>query len=283
MALIIEAPTGQDAYVEVLDRLRRSGRRRPSRNGLTHALEDVTIALDSPLHALPIDCGRNLNLKIAAAEALQLIGGFSDPDWLVNLAPQFKRYREPTGEFYGAYGERIGDQVAAVVSKLRADRYTRQAVITLWNPLRDNDPDKLDYPCTVALGFSLSGAHYREADRLDMRVTMRSNDAWLGLPYDMFQFTQLQLTICNVLGYEPGTYTHTAWSMHLYYENANASYAVTEPPDFGHRALPIVHGIGVGTSMNQARARARLIAHGELETIQPLTDSEGWYYRALHG
>jgi hypothetical protein len=118
--------------------------------------------------------------------------------------------------------------------------------------------------------------------RLNVRTTMRSNDAWLGLPYDLFQFTQLQLTICNVMGYDPGTYTHTAWSMHLYQENANVSYAVTEPPAEPSKPYPIVNGIGCGTSFNQARARARLIAYGDLETISPLTDSEGWYYRALH-
>lgn len=282
MALTIHGTTGQDTYVEVLENLRRRGRRRPSRNGLTYALEDVTLALESPLRALPLHCGRSLSLKIAAAEALQLVGGFSDPEWLVRIAPQFKSYLEPNGRFHGAYGERVGDQVEAVVTKLRADQFTRQAVITLWNPRLDNDPDKLDYPCTVALGFSLDGESYRQAHRLNMRVTMRSNDAWLGLPYDLFQFAQLQLTICNIMGYEPGTYTHTAWSMHLYQENADASYQVTDQVTSRD-----YQACGIGTSgigFANAKIRARDIAYNDFvgRGVYELSESERWLFDALH-
>ena len=45
---------------------------------------------------------------------------------------------------------------------------------------------------------------------------MRSNDVWWGVPYDVFQFTFLQIQLAQVLGLEPGVYTHQAGSFHLY-------------------------------------------------------------------
>lgn len=299
MARIISGTCGRDVYVEVLENLRRRGVRRQSRNGPTYNLDDVTIELESPLNVLPVGVGRNLNPRIAAAEALQLIGGFSDPKWMVEIAPRFRNYLESNGRFHGAYGERItiGRQLANVVAKLKLEPYTRQAVITLWHPQLDNEGGKLDYPCTVALGFSRSNL-----DRLDMRVAMRSNDAWLGVPYDMFQFTQLQLTLCNVLNVLPGTYTHTAWSMHLYHEHVDESYGVAEtsivPDQLSH-----VRGLGrIGVdSLDQVLGRAYFIRYRDVTSAKlpaddaeslkwhpisaaelELTESEKWYLDTLH-
>lgn len=298
MARIIEGQYGCQVYGEVIDTIRRHGRRTSSRNGVVYDLPDVTISLESPLNALPLGCGRNLNPRIAAAEALQLIGSFSEPDWLCRIAPQFDRYREDVRVslgctvdsltkverlFHGSYGDRIGDQLESVVSKLRETPDTRQAVVTLWNPERDNEPGHLDYPCTVALNFRRSGRLYRQSDRLDMQVLMRSNDVWLGLPYDMFQFTQLQLTLCNVLDLEPGRYTHTAWSMHLYMTNYDESYSVTDviTPT---QVLPHVQGIGnrhlitPNEAYHHTRDRARGLA---LQNLVDWTVSEAWYLDTL--
>lgn len=240
---------------------------------MTYTLDDYTIQLESPYYALPTGCGRGLNARIAAAEAIQLVGGFSDPDWLTGLAPGFKKFLEPNGHFWGAYGERIGDQLDYVITKLRRDPTTRQAVVTLWTPTLDNSfAGKLDYPCTVALGFNLSPKY----DKLNLRVTMRSNDAWLGLPYDMFQFTQLQLSLCNILGVNPGFYVHTAWSMHLYHEHVDLSYQVTDRPG-GLSTEERYPETGVGTDgeeLDEVRDRARGIRNGDIACP---TDSEQWY------
>jgi thymidylate synthase len=154
---------------------------------------------------------------IAAVEALQLIAGTATPRLIVAASPAFAAYREANGEFWGAYGSRIGSQTQRVVDKLRQDADSRQAIISLWSPTHDNTIGKRDYPCTLVMGFRIRNR------RLNMSVTMRSNDLWLGTCYDVFQFTQLQLTIAHMLGVDPGTYTHTAWSLHIYERDLAAS------------------------------------------------------------
>ena len=55
--------------------------------------------------------------------------------------------------------------------------------------------------------------------KLYMTTYMRSNDLWLGFPFDIFQFMNLQVLLCMDLadmGVTLGTYTHHAGSLHLY-------------------------------------------------------------------
>jgi thymidylate synthase len=245
-----------------------------------------------------LGCGRKLSPRIAAAEALQLVGGFSDPAWLCRIAPQFKRFREdfnvdispspdrpsrlePVPWFHGAYGNRITrwPQLETVVRRLRESPSTRQAVVTLWDPALDAvSDDHLDYPCTVALNFRRTGKHRQ---KLSLQVLMRSNDCWLGLPYDINMFTQLQLTLCNVLALEPGTYTHTAWSAHLYHANLDASYDVTD--NAVTRTVRLDHVTGVGReydTLAEVRQRAHALAL-EPEKLTDPTESEKWYLDVL--
>jgi thymidylate synthase len=52
-----------------------------------------------------------------------------------------------------------------------------------------------------------------------MFATMRSNDAYLGLPHDVFAFTMLQEIIARSLNVEVGGYKHAIGSLHLYSSN----------------------------------------------------------------
>jgi thymidylate synthase len=49
-----------------------------------------------------------------------------------------------------------------------------------------------------------------------MLTTIRSNDAYLGLPHDIFCFTMLQEVVARTLGVELGSYRHFVGSLHLY-------------------------------------------------------------------
>lgn len=288
MPHLITGRTGADVYHQVLRKIDQLGHPRTSRDGDVIELTDVMIALDGPDHALPMACGRRPNARIAAAEALQLIGGFSDPARMCEIAPQFMRYREDlqgsTPWFHGAYGERISshDQLASVVNRLKRAPDTRQAVITIWNPEVDTEEGHLDYPCTIALGFSMSqtlGDPPR--DVLNMRVTMRSNDAWLGLPYDMFQFTQLQYTLANILDVYPGRYTHVAWSLHIYDRDHAKIHEVTAPSDY---ASDYPRGLGrYPDQLLSVTSMARRIWYDDSPMVEDLlTPSERWYRDVLH-
>lgn len=280
MADLYTLSHGQHDYPAIADAVRHNGERRSPRGRLTHDAGNVTLLFeDAELNMLPTRVGRRLNTGIAAVEALQLIGGVSDVRTTTRVAPQFEQFLEPNGQFWGAYGRRIGDQLEQVVAKLRADLDTRQAVITLWQPGLDNFIGKRDYPCTVALGFTV----YRRR-RLDLNVTMRSNDVWLGLPYDLFQFNQLQHTVATLLGLEVGEYAHTAWSLHLYdsdWEAAESQLHELTESDWQPRGLGL-------RDVETTRLVAQALLAGETtETSELLADPSlderavSWYVDAL--
>lgn len=265
-------------YPDVVRHVVNTGARRSPRGIPTLDAGHVTVVLTDPTKGLAVGCGRGLSPRVAATEALQLIGAFHDPELMVWSSPQFERFRDGFNAFYGAYGSRIDNQLTHVVTKLLLDPSTRQAVITLWDPALDNRPGEKDYPCTVALGFDLSQG------MLNMNVVMRSNDVWLGFPYDVFQFTQLQLTLAHVLGRVAGTYTHTAWSMHIYVDNLKVTNQLTD-----HRiGVPSYQPQGLGLrldALDRVIVATRELVYADYPYIpgREMTDSEEWYHRQFAG
>lgn len=258
------------------------GRPRAPRGQKTYDAGPVTLTFASPYNALPVDCGRGLNPRIAAVEALQLIGAQSDPDLTNWASPNFREFSESDGSFHGAYGRRIGGQLEHAVGKLKTDLVTRQAVITLWDPLLDNQPMKHDYPCTVALNLAVVDG------RVELRTLMRSNDVWLGLPYDIFQFTQLQLTVANALDLPAGPYTHTTWSLHLYDRHVDRLEGMHAPGSDVHPEQPAGMPAPQHAVM-YAMMRARRLMNRNLHSVwgEPgtldLSFNEWWYYEQLKG
>lgn len=264
-------------YADLVEKVATLGEVRHPRGLKTYDLGMVTLTMPCVGGFMPMGQGRGLRPAIGAVEAIQLIAGQPYPEIVMRVAPQFKAYMND-GSFHGAYGQRIGHQVQSVIKKLRADDSTRQAVITLWDPWLDNLDGMKDYPCTVALGFSICDG------RLDLNVLMRSNDVWLGLPYDVFQFTQLQHTVARSLAVTTGVYRHTTWSLHLYDSNLESAIRFIdqahETPEDTFRPS----GIGlVGLDFSSMMRRAQAITRGREDMVHgaALTESERWYLEVM--
>lgn len=258
----------RDGYIEIVDWVRTRGHKVSPRGQDTIEVIAPTIVLTNPKDSLPIGIGRGLNLKIAAVEACQLIAGRGYPKLVLAASPNFAQFTEDGANFHGNYGERMRSQGRSVFRKLSEDPHTRQAVITLWNPTFDNISGKRDYPCTVGFQFLIRD------EKLQMITTMRSNDVWLGLAYDVFQFTQLQLTLARALNVEVGPYIHQPGSLHMYERDLpHADKLKPEGP--GERFF--ARGIGRTEAAYPFEARDRAIALLEGTDIIGETVSERWY------
>ena len=142
-------------------------------------------------------------------------------------ALEFISYYVPYSEYadgdvvFGGYGPRLFDwkgldQIANVIALLRRKPSSRQAVIQLFDAL-DIAEEHRSIPCTCALQFMI------RSDRLHTVTYMRSNDAFLGLPHDIFSFTMLQEIMARSLSVELGTYKHAVGSLHLYDRDMDAA------------------------------------------------------------
>lgn len=117
----------------------------------------------------------------------------------------------------GAYGPRLfgrdsePSEWKRIIDLLsRKDRQgSRNAVIQI---LSNSDLSKStkDRPCTTTLQFVVRD------EKLSLHAHMRSNDAYLGLPHDIFSFSMLHEIAATQLNLELGSYFHSVGSLHLY-------------------------------------------------------------------
>ena len=101
------------------------------------------------------------------------------------------------------------NQVEKVIELLKKDPESRRAVINLNTP-NEKVIETKDEPCTISLQFMIRD------ERLNCTAVMRSNDIYLGFPYDVAFFTELQKYIADKLMVDYGIYTHFAGSLHVY-------------------------------------------------------------------
>ena len=109
---------------------------------------------------------------------------------------------------YGYQWDRNG-QLDRIIQMLQDNPDNRQCAISIYDG-KEIDDYKYDTPCTYAIQFTI--VH----NRLDMCVTMRSNDLWYGFCNDQYQFSKLQEMVSKQLDIETGVYYHFAHNMHLY-------------------------------------------------------------------
>lgn len=210
MSYFIESDTMSELYPQLVKRCLAYGRRRSPRGQDTYEIPNVTFRLHDPSQSEPVGIGRRYGPAILAAEALSLVGGISDPDLMVSVGSNFKRFLDG-GVLHGTYGPRVRMQVEHVIARLKDDPDTRQAILQIWDPLHDQASwTPKDLPCTLNIGFAIFD------NMLECSVNMRSNDVWWGTAHDVPMFTCLQQTVAQAIGLEAGPYTHHAYSFHLY-------------------------------------------------------------------
>lgn len=211
-------------WVNTLALIERDGLQLGSRVGQSSEILGFTAKLENANHTYLFNSVRNLSPYYACAEFLWYMSMTDDTSFLQLFAPSYKRFTEDGVHAFGAYGHRwkINDlnssvsQITQVLEILRRHPESRQAVITMWEAgdlFHAIHVDKKDLPCTLTHQFLLRSGY------LHLVTNMRSNDSWLGLPYDIFCNTQLQKLIADILGVSVGSYTHNVGSMHYYERN----------------------------------------------------------------
>jgi len=210
-----------ELWLNVVHNIIATGREMPSRVGQIKEVTGYSATLLNIESTFLLNPRRKLSPMYAAAETLWYLSGTGKIEMLIAYAPQYVNFAED-GVAFGAYGARIKqfNQLSLLIDVLHKNPNSRQALISFW---QGSDlehaylADHKDLPCTMSLQFLIrNGA-------LHLIATMRSNDAWLGTPYDIFAFTCLQRLIADALNVKYGTYTHQVGSMHLYEKNWQAA------------------------------------------------------------
>ena len=222
-----------DLLHEALERLIESGERiSPSRGGAVELL-GVRLELTDPRARLSRSHTRGRVFSCLGELVWYLSGSGSAED----IAPYIERYRkeaEDDGIVNGAYGTRLfaGEgRLQKAIETLLEKEDSRQAVVPLLDAA-DLANDYRHVPCTANLQFMLRNK------RVDMVVFMRSNDAYFGLPHDIFAFTMIQELVARTVEADLGTYVHMVGSLHLYDEHRPEANEYLEEGYAGFYPMP---------------------------------------------
>jgi len=209
----IKADTLDDLLYAVISRLLRSNNRiRPARGDATELI-GVLLQLTNPRARLSLTETKG-RLSSCLGELFWYLAKTRDLEFIAYYLPRYRKETEDDRTIYGAYGPRLfhmrgNNQVTNVIKLLKGHRYSRRAVIQIFDAA-DIARRHKDIPCTCTLQFMV------RRRRLHMFTNMRSNDAFIGLPHDVFAFTMLQELVARTLGVELGEYRHAVGSLHLY-------------------------------------------------------------------
>lgn len=204
------------AWLDWYDKLSSQNITASSRDGdIVGEIINATSVISNPTKNITKNKIRNLSMKYAIGELLWYISGNNKLSEIQKYTKAWDRMSDDGNVVNSNYGWCIRykygfDQWEYVKELLRKSPETRQAIIHI--KTAENKESK-DVNCTICLQFFI-----REG-KLYATTYMRSNDIWMGFPYDVFQFTCMQILMSMDLGVELGTYTHMVGSLHLYKRN----------------------------------------------------------------
>jgi len=130
------------------------------------------------------------------------------------FASIWKNVMDENGEVQSNYGWQWNrnNQLNKIIEKLKFKPNTRHAVLTIYDG-KEIENYKYDTPCTLNIGFQIIN------NKLNMTVTMRSNDLIYGFCNDQYCFSKLQEMVANELNLEVGTYFHFVFNLHIYHRH----------------------------------------------------------------
>jgi thymidylate synthase len=197
-----------------------------SRAGRTKELTHVGISLFDPVRREVLVKHRKPNLAAQIAESMWVLAGKDDVGWLSHYLPRAMDFSDDGETWRAGYGKRLRswdndfeevvedrryvDQLAYVVDLLKRDPASRQAVMSIWDPVTDTQPGK-DIPCNDWLSFS------SRLGKLDLHVAIRSNDVvwgWSGI--NQFEWSVLLEVVAGILGLQVGALHFSTTSFHIY-------------------------------------------------------------------
>lgn len=210
-----------------------NGENRPDRTGIgTKSLFGLNLELSNTSNSFPAvttkklavrQCFGELAAFLEGAENLEVFHKHGCTIWDGNANAKYwqPRTEGDVGRIYGAQWrewrseDTIVDQLADLISSLQKDPYSRRHLVTAFNPgelhLSCLPPCHVMFQCYVSNRL-----------HLDLQVTMRSVDLFLGLPFDIASYALLQRLIAKEIGLQSRRLVFTFGDAHIYNNHLDA-------------------------------------------------------------
>jgi len=100
------------------------------------------------------------------------------------------------------------DQLAQVIQEIKTQPDSKAMLVSAWNPSQIKQM-RLP-PCHTFFQFNVT------KNKLRLQLYQRSADAFLGLPFNISQYSLLLMMVAQVTGLEAREFIHTIGDLHIY-------------------------------------------------------------------
>ena len=245
---LIRTFNGEQQYLDLLRKIITHGTNFTGRNGITRSLFVEHFVYDLR-NGFPLLTTKKMFLRGILEEFLFFIKGETDSTklseknvkiWEGNTSKEFIKTcnlnyaKGVMGPMYGYQWRNFGapykvdkhgkpedktinnkdgiDQLAKVITLIENDPYSRRILLTSYNPSQVDEG--VLYPC-----HSISIQLHVEEDFLDMFCFNRSQDTFLGVPYNIASSSLLLMVIAKLTGKQPRFLKMTMGDTHLYQDH----------------------------------------------------------------
>lgn len=223
-----ESLHGEHAYLDMLRRIVTEGNyRKPDGEEGRNELFAQQLRFDLRGDSLPLMTSKKTMFKSLAQEMLWFISGEQDVALLkegnVKIWDLWANAEGVVGPLYGFQwrhwrvdpeavalngGKTEIDQLADTIKSLRDRPEARSHIISAWRP--DHLKLMSIKPCHILLQF------YRVGDELSLMLTQRSCDAYLGVPFNIAQYSLLTHMVAQQIGCKAREFIWFGGDVHVY-------------------------------------------------------------------
>ncbi len=210
----------QEAYLYFLGYIMSYGKKIAPRGNLTLEVLNNSFILENPRKRLITLRDRRWSIFYALGEFLWHLSGSDSLASISYYSKSWNKYSENNFSINGScYGKKLFSNIHGKskskwqIAKELIDKNpeSRRIVIPLFtNCDLENGEHGKDIACTCFLQFIIRDS------KLNLICFMRSNDMFIGFPYDVFVFTMFQELMALETGYNLGWYHHIMTSSHIY-------------------------------------------------------------------
>ncbi len=214
-------------YADSLQNILRYGELAKNRTGIdTLSVQHQYFFLQHIEYNFPIIKGKKVFPKMALTELMWMMNGRIDVKWLQNRGVNYwNEWAGEDGTIGKSYGKQFRDfngidQLKVLINDMSKNPESRRLILNLWNV---NDINEMRLPpCFMNFRFACIRVEGTIDYVVDLHVTSRSEDSFIGQPYD-FMFAAWFLKIMCFLAcvdsefnYRPRHVHYTAEDYHMY-------------------------------------------------------------------
>lgn len=192
-------------------------------NGRNGFIRQITGAqIKANLHeGFPIVTGKQIFPKSCFVETEWLLSGQCNIKFLNdNNVHIWDQWADKNGDLGPVYGYQLinfngVNQIENIIKEYKLNKYSRRLLFNMWNPL---DLNKMNLPpCHYAFQFIVTNNY------VDIVVSMRSLDLFIGLPYDMTMYATILASFANEFNLIANEVIINAANAHVYEEHIRAA------------------------------------------------------------